>query len=285
MILYHYCSTETFWSIISNQSIWLSSLSLSNDTMEGKWLVKVFGELLRDEKISEYKTNKMLFHIQGLSDFADGLGFCLSEAGDMLSQWRGYASNASGMCIGFGKDELAAVSAKYRVTDGKGFIVSKVEYSESKQRELLQPVLAKLKDLAEKGAFDVPRNLLMEAGMTQEEKEQKEALRAELFNEFLYETLTLLNHLYQVKNPAFSEELEWRLVSFLTGSDHDCKFRATTDRIIPYREFSLKLPDNAAIKEVIIGPRNISSVDLIKKLLAKHDLHDVKVSRSEATYR
>jgi hypothetical protein len=35
-VLYHYCSTSTFVSIISGKSIWLSSLNLSNDTMEGK---------------------------------------------------------------------------------------------------------------------------------------------------------------------------------------------------------------------------------------------------------
>ncbi len=40
MILYHYCSNEAFRSIIDKKAIWLSSLSLTNDPMEGKWLHK-----------------------------------------------------------------------------------------------------------------------------------------------------------------------------------------------------------------------------------------------------
>ena len=34
--LYHYCSTESFVSMVRGASLWLSSLSLSNDTMEGR---------------------------------------------------------------------------------------------------------------------------------------------------------------------------------------------------------------------------------------------------------
>lgn len=46
MNLYHYCSTSTFLSIIANRSIWLSSMSLSNDTMEGKLVRHIFDILV-----------------------------------------------------------------------------------------------------------------------------------------------------------------------------------------------------------------------------------------------
>lgn len=36
MNIYHHCSNEAFYSIISNQEIRLTSLSLSNDSKEGE---------------------------------------------------------------------------------------------------------------------------------------------------------------------------------------------------------------------------------------------------------
>lgn len=36
----------------------------------------------------------------------DALGFCLSKAQDSLCQWRAYADDAQGFCIGFYKDDL-----------------------------------------------------------------------------------------------------------------------------------------------------------------------------------
>ena len=39
--LYHYCSNEAFCSILKSKSLWLSSLSLSNDKMEGHWFYKI----------------------------------------------------------------------------------------------------------------------------------------------------------------------------------------------------------------------------------------------------
>lgn len=40
------------------------------------------------------------------------LGFCLSEDGDVLSQWRGYADNAQGVAIGFEIENLRISTEK-----------------------------------------------------------------------------------------------------------------------------------------------------------------------------
>ena len=44
--LYHYCSLETFISIISNKCLRLSDLSKSNDYMERKWIINIIEEAL-----------------------------------------------------------------------------------------------------------------------------------------------------------------------------------------------------------------------------------------------
>ncbi len=105
-ILYHYCSTASFHAIIQSRALWLSSLSLSNDTMEGKLVVRAIARLAERDSL-EPKSFRLLRQIIGFSELAfDGLGFCLSEDGDLLSQWRGYAGNATGVAIGFSKEYL-----------------------------------------------------------------------------------------------------------------------------------------------------------------------------------
>jgi len=100
---YHYCSNEAFCSIINNKSIRLSSLSLSNDKTEGKLASKIFKDLAAEESI---KIDDLLGYIKLVEENSHALGFCLSAEDDLLSQWRLYADNASGVAIGFSKEGL-----------------------------------------------------------------------------------------------------------------------------------------------------------------------------------
>lgn len=98
MMVYHYCSKETFKSIIESGKIWLSDISKSNDSTE------LISEILKQKaKLSSSQTKER--------DIADKLieaqdaficwAFCMSEEGDLLSQWRGYGDDGRGFSIGF----------------------------------------------------------------------------------------------------------------------------------------------------------------------------------------
>jgi len=110
-ILYHYCSTEAFHSIISSRSIWLSALALSNDSMEGKMLIDAFTRLAKRDKID--RQSLVLLQDKILAYHKDeGFGFSLSLEGDLLSQWRGYAEDGCGVSIGFSKSYLQKLTKK-----------------------------------------------------------------------------------------------------------------------------------------------------------------------------
>ncbi|WP_454913808.1 hypothetical protein [Stutzerimonas chloritidismutans] len=49
--LYHYCSTGTFAAILQTQSIWLSSLTLSNDSMEGQLVKETIIRLAKEDNL------------------------------------------------------------------------------------------------------------------------------------------------------------------------------------------------------------------------------------------
>src|SRR5262245_11589821 len=153
-ILYHYCSNEAFCSIIQNKKIRLSSLSLSSDSMEGKLVTKLLIEKAKEDKFKPSHLEMLQASVSILEELLDGLGFCLSEAGDLLSQWRGYAADGTGVSIGFANSYLKHLSEESMQSDFSGFTLQRIEYGHDKQLELIEPTYFKMKDAIKNGAFD-----------------------------------------------------------------------------------------------------------------------------------
>src|SRR5262245_38942533 len=81
-ILYHYCSTASFHAITQSHSLWLSALSLSNDTMEGKLVASAIARLAKKDSLDPDTIRRLQDSIGVLEQIMEGLGFCLSEDGD-----------------------------------------------------------------------------------------------------------------------------------------------------------------------------------------------------------
>jgi hypothetical protein len=80
-LLYHYCSTEAFHAIVGSQCLWLSSLPLSNDTMEGKLVAGAIESLAKRDGLEQKTVASIQRQIGMLEDSIHGLGFCLSYRG------------------------------------------------------------------------------------------------------------------------------------------------------------------------------------------------------------
>jgi hypothetical protein len=264
---YHYCSNDAFCSIIKNRKLRLSSLRLSNDKTEGTVVSKVFEALADDdpEKVdgfSEYiKEHESQYH---------ALGFCLSEDGDLLSQWRTYADDASGVSIGFSKKYLEEFAIRYELrcsmTSGQ-FL--KVEYDFEKQKELLRPLYGEMKDPASRGGMGLPEN--------HSELEATSKLG-------ILRNVSLPSELYRIKDCVFSEEKEWRVVVPLREMDlngYGCQHRVRDRKIVPHRDFKIEA---SAIREVILGPKNVNSEQVVTSLLESNEIWGVTVRKSDIPY-
>ena len=285
-VLYHYCSNAAFHSIVENRSIWLSALSLSSDTMEGKLVTDVIAQMAKSDGLDQANIQRLKESVSLLEQIMEGLGFCLSEEGDLLSQWRGYADNASGVSIGFSKKYLEKLSEASLNPQKSGFTLRKVEYEYESQKKRIQATYDKIKELIDNGAYKplVHRTLL--GFRTEQELEAKNKEIKKAFYGLSMTVLGLFSELFLLKTKAFHEEQEWRLISYLTKTgDDECCFQSFPDKIVPYRKFSLSNLEENSIVEVISGPKNNTPEYVIDGLLKQNNFENVNVLRSESSYR
>lgn len=285
--LYHYCSNETFLSILTKRSIWLSSLKQSNDHLEGRLFRHVISELAREDQLDPELIRKIDSALMEYENFVDGLGFCLSKTGDLLSQWRGYANNGAGICIGFSNqyfEELGKLNYKKYENP---FVIKEVVYESEEQQNILYPYYVKLKKAVDSGALSTPSRGTSLAPISDEQIALNEKIVTEANDKFYKEiAFGLLTHFYSFKKNAFKEEKEWRLLSFfLQTNSESCNFRADMEKITPYRSIELLDLKASPINKVILGPKNQTPTNVVEDFLRINNFEGVEVTRSEASYR
>lgn len=301
--LYHYCSIETFFNIMKSNSIWLSDIQQSNDSLELSYMKSFYGTLVNNattefmrnhiEKGQRYNgwelaTLLEVFTTPSLLQVTKSWGFCLSEKGDLLSQWRGYADDGLGVSIGFNRNYLAAGvdtltgELPSNDTDAVGLIqFKKVDYSlkhvQHRVEEIFNPT---------------------ECGQCETLNEFREKLQAPLY-------LIDIEAPYY-KHDSFKEECEWRIaLNFIIGST--CAYsniNIKTDTLslghfdyIPSHKklishFELNLGNmRKAIDCIILGPKCKVSITEMQHylvslgILKSIDDNSVKVIASSSSYR
>lgn len=277
--LFHYCSNEAFVSILRSRSLWLSALTLSNDNLEGRWARKIFDDAIMgfDPKMDSHDWQLLSQCLDDWQSRRGVLGACLSEAGDILSQWRAYADEGRGVAIGFCHQLLSNLPLQHR----KGWVMEphygldKVVYDETEQKEI---ATSRIKNFLE--ASKISEINAFRLGPQKSFK---------LFEYLGFELMTLI---HQFKNPAFAEECEWRFCRHLTldkPADRvrtfaSLDFRNSDRGIIPYSP--LPLPQGTAwIKSIVLGPRNPTPVDVVKAMLVKFEFNNIVITSSTASLR
>ena len=254
--------------------------------MEGKLVAEILARIAKADGLDQGATHRLQELVSALEQVIDGLGFCLSEDGDLLSQWRGYAADATGVSIGFSKDYLERFGEVSRAPEKSGFTLQKVEYDLEIQESLIKPTYIEIKELINEGAFKFPgKRSLLDARSDDEVKRDNEKIKG-AFSRLSVRVLTLFAKLFLLKTSAFREESEWRLISYFVKTGDDmCSFWALNDRIVPFREFELLESESGSIVEVILGPKNTTPNYVIESFLKQSGFANVKTLRSEATYR
>ncbi len=285
MNLFHYCSNTAMISILENKEIWARQLALSNDAMEGKWIREVFIEYCHRKEVTASEQIELLKRLDFIIAMAGYAGFCMSEEGDLLSQWRAYADNGAGVSIGFNNDYLAKLGDLKRDRgDPFSAHLTKVEYDLEEQIKLVAEHADEILRLVSDGALRSPTILDSEED-TQKWRQKRDRMGLH-FIFFLF-------FLFRLKNPAFIEEREWRIISHMFHTDRastvselaKMEFKAQADRIVPFVRIGLESLSEPSINEIILGPRNATPELVVEALLVKHGWSNVTVRKSKASYR
>lgn len=278
-ILYHYCSTATFFSIISNRSIRISSMSLSNDAMEGKMVLAVLKHLDKNKLLQSESGSIFPYILDQINNDYDGLAFCLSEEADLLSQWRGYADDGRGFCIGFSKTYLESLeNPNFQEIKEFPLQLKKVLYQIGEQARSIEHVYELIATRQ-----DALKAVMNDTSIALADQEKRKQL---LVESMFTGSLKLVNSLFTLKSDAFKEEAEWRLIATVDSSTHSLgEFRPTPTNLIPFQTIQLEDNNPNSIVEVITGPKNQTPHPVLKNFLAKHNFGDASVSKSRASYR
>ncbi len=313
-ILYHYCSVETFMSIMKNKTIRASDCSKTNDSTESSWIATLIEEVLIqlitddqelcnalniDEAKINYARSCINTVIQSVyyKNCRDMVTFitCFSEDGDLLSQWRGYANNGQGVSIGFKKLKLLSFD-----TNAYNYSFKKIIYSPLQQKKHIEKSLC---------------NLINSYKQIKSNDDQD---YYDFIQDISLTIATTRNFSPRFKNEGFKEEKEWRLIinnhlaNYLYSHDNDpittgnidenylkkaelsngfiresINFRTISDAIVPFFDINFNNIKDELIYEIVIGPRcSITELDMKIFLRANgFDYSKIHIYKSKTTYR
>ena len=288
-VLYHYCDGNAFQNIVEKQQLWLSSLALSNDSMEGKLSESRLDSVIKAQALSPDISNRLLEMWRMFNSIFEVCGTCLSSEGDLLSQWRGYANNGAGFSIGF-KEQLlrklpVPLSADEKLGPLPGDIrpteLHEVLYKHEEQLGLMRELYDQMSQhLASYKDEKLTYSLI-----------DTSSLKAEIFaidaQSKVGDTMSAwIGRAFSIKGEAFAEEKETRIVNVAPRFSRAFYYRARSNTLVPYLKQPLMLPGQPSpIAEVILGPLNRTPVPVIQAFLAANGLDGVTVSQSLATYQ
>lgn len=275
-IIYHYCDLNTFLAIIESRTIRLSDINTMNDFGEMHWAYDRFIDAAnmdysKDDKPFLDACDEVFSNLQTHTLPAVA---CFSLDGDVLSQWRAYAGDGSGVAIGFDGNSIGKLSVR----------CARVAYSVPDQVQYFREVLTALKPIWENS------------------KTHDEAHKA--FRELAFHSAI---DMCLMKNPAFHEEKEVRIIRALTvkrkneqwyledegGSSTDktsrrkqkISYRSRDGGIVAYVDLPLSGLGNQVIKEVVIGPKSRNNGIDVSMALSASGFNGFSIRRSKATYR
>ncbi|MHB8870426.1 MAG: DUF2971 domain-containing protein [Thermoleophilia bacterium] len=297
-LIYHYTSAEGVLGILSSGELWATHVGHMNDSSELRYgLDLVLGRLAaldlakRSEEFfvwSEILQDRLV----QLGDRMDFYLSCFCQKPDLLSQWRAYGGNGVGYAIGLNARALPAGNQQptgamwARPVDihPASFFV-KVEYS----RELHERLVGVLVDVAVQMAHDVFLDPAFVSGDIPLKRETLSEL-AGLVSGVAASTAI------RIKNPAFEEEQEWRLVALAESEFLPQKqgFRTAGGTVVPFVPIRIRPSgleawsrDTVVVQEVWCGPSSFQdrAEHGLRRLLRHHGLGDCTIHRSTTPLR
>lgn len=271
--LYHYTGVSSLIGIANTKSIWASHAYYMNDSEEITHACKVLEDVLRPTLAFGNPVDRETIFLKQFQEWTNTFRttqynifvFSLSEQQSLLSQWRSYTPHGKGISIEFTEEILNTMIKTENLR------VAKCLYEETEQKDAIRSLVDKLITTFRQEHLDV----------------NPPANNNNCYHSFLDRFKSdILQVLSIIKNKAFKEEQEWRLISYHYTEETDrIKFREGASMLIPYIEMPLG-DTKPYFNRVILGPsphKELSQSALTNFLKSKNLCESV--SNCEIPYR
>jgi len=251
-LLFHYTTAEGLLGLLGSPAspakLWMTQIHYMNDHAEARHAYRVVANMLRAIEGQCPNLKRAAAGILGVphegeawrdpEDFAVARDciFSLTEQGDLLSQWRGYAP-LGGYSIGYRLTDLNALAL------AQGLRLVRCIYDEAEQQELVRSNLLAIEAGFERG--EIEGDL---AGVAEHDRVRATAsVRFQNLGHMLAPVF---------KHPSFREESEWRLVGNIGVNDHRARWRTRHSLVMPYAELSIAIDSSSPLLpvQIIVGP-------------------------------
>ena len=318
--LCHYCDLSGFKAIIENQTLWLSDLHYMNDSSEESLFLDALTDVMRNFRNTLYNATKTYldndsfmnsFFTNIKSRYTNMSYICCftNEKNDDLSQWRGYADDGRGLCIGFKKRFIIKLSENEKIRktsligsndiENTSHIFAQKEICYSNKERIMTELEEKLKPIID-----------------EYNSADKETLTPPFPDSVFTINLYEKTHNYKAfyKNESFKNEKEYRICFFdklhenAIGKADDAlidnmqstygfndniilselKYREGRGRFIPYRVMTFPKEYFAEmLSSITIGPKNPMSENEVRYFLLSNgfDTSNITIKKSASTYQ
>jgi len=271
--IYHYTDFNGVSGIIESKSLWLTKLSYLNDKSELTLAIDLFRSQAASwaNKIGDGEKAKFLRDASHQLQSFSNTNICVAsfcEDGDLLSQWRSYGNDGSGVAIEFDAHSLTSLSRPAPMN------LWKCVYSREEQQTVVEGLIEILLR-----SYDV----VGATRTTNWENTKKDIIG--------YFNTTFLTVAPVIKNYHFSEEREWRIITAsMPFTDDNWFSRVSNNRVAQYYKLRFDLVDNGKygfVNGVIVGPtREPTQVaEAISVLMHKNGYCHKHVGHSQIPYR
>ena len=273
--LYHYTNTGGLLGILNSQKLWGTNIKYLNDSEEMENGIKLTKKIIKKLSKIYVKQEELNFlesvnnKIKELKESINIYITSLTEIGDDLTQWKGYANHCSGYSIEFEPKKFFKSQRKYPYCD---YFLKKIIYKDTEKEEKLENIMKVALDNYEEGELNK---------------------YIDLTSKHLIYTMPVF------KNKHFHEEKEWRFIyyesDFGITQEKDflqVSFREGYNTIIPYVELDIadsarKKEWNLPITKITVGARN--DFELSKKSISmickENKIENIKTVKSSIPFR
>lgn len=285
--IYHYTDVASALAIIEIGHLWFTEHAHLNDTLELQYGFRIARDMLDTaaKAAGAAVPQDVPEHMMG--EFAQGLGeygywvASFSHVSDDLSQWRSYADEGRGVCLGFSVDELDMRQFASHIKTAFTFMRYPVWYDEALLRKSLEPYI--------RHAIDLLRRVNLPSMPSYYEHQG----RALLYERDLLQVMMSGVYLHSMmhKHAAYQHECEYRLMlnayrgKVEPSPQHKVRHRnreivGFLDLPIPNWKSSRTLP------HVIVGPAAAPKLEQqLATAFRSYELPVPKIDRSELPFR